>query len=112
MAKAHQLPSGAWRVRIRDNDDPNHPWKSFTAETAKQAELKALEYQLFHKEKRKTANMTVGEAIDSYIDARTNVLSPSTIAGYRCLRRNAYKDIENKRLSALKSPDIQNAINS
>lgn len=112
MAKAQQLPSGSWRVRIRDYDDPAQPWKSFTADTAKEAELKALEYQLFHKERKKPANMTVGEAIDSYIDGRTNVLSPSTIAGYRCLRRNAYKSIEAKRLASLKSPDIQAAINS
>ena len=103
MAKAKKLPSGSWRVRVPDgkNLETGKPkYKSFTADTKKEAEYMAAEYALTRKEKEKPKNLTVGEAIDRYIDENP-LLSDSTKVGYRKIRRNNLKPIIN-----LKKPSI------
>lgn len=85
MATAKQLPSGSWRVRVYDRElkkqvsfTSDLPGKAGKAE----AELMAREYQLGRKQKRE-AGKTVGECIDEYISLKENILSPTTISGYR-----------------------------
>ena len=53
MAKAKKLPSGSWRVLVYDCTDQNgkRRYKSFTAETKKEAEYLAAEYTLKKKNK-------------------------------------------------------------
>lgn len=111
MAKAKKLPSGNWRVRIYigDDDSGKHVYKSFTAETKKEAEFLAAEYNLKRKEKPK--DVTVGDAIDGYIANKDGVLSPSTIAGYRNIRKNQLQELMDVPLSKLTSVMVQAAIN-
>ena len=52
MAKAKKLPSGNWRCRAYDKE--TRKYKSFTAETKKEAELMALEWLNGKREKHKT----------------------------------------------------------
>ncbi len=78
MAKAQKLSSGRYRTKIYDKEIGK--WKSFTADTAKRSELLAAIYVETKKEERKPANILLSMAMDNYIDARSNVLSPSTIA--------------------------------
>lgn len=113
MAKAKKLPSGSWRVLVYDYIDPNgkRRYKSFTAETKKEAEYLAAEYTLKKKNKNKPENMTVGEAIDKYIISKENILSPATIRSYKQIRRNALKSIINTKLTNLNQNIIQIAIN-
>lgn len=80
MAKARKLPSGKWRVQVYDKDTGKR--KSFTADTARKANYLAIEWQESKRESERRG-ITVGEAIDGYIDGRDGVLSPSTIQGYR-----------------------------
>ena len=89
MATAKKLPSGNWRVNLFVGKDINGKriYKSFTAETKKQAEFLAAEYNLKRKEKPK--EITVGDAIDGYIASKENVLSPSTIVGYKNIRKKS-----------------------
>lgn len=110
---AKQLPSGSWRVNLYlgKDADGNRMFKSFTAATPEQAEYVAAEYRVTHKEKSKPENMTVGEAIDRYIDTKTNVLSPSTINAYRKIRRNNFKPLMPIKLVDLTSEAIQIAVN-
>lgn len=81
MATAKKLPSGSYRVRIFDGvgADGKKKHKSFTADTKKEAEFMAAEYSL--KRRERPQELTVGEAIDKYIAAKENVLSPTTIHG-------------------------------
>lgn len=111
MAKAKKLPSGNWRVRIYIGDDDNgkHVYKSFTAGTKKEAEFLAAEYNLKRKEKPK--DVTVGDAIDGYIANKDGVLSPSTIAGYRNIRKNQLQELMDVPLSKLTNVMVQAAIN-
>lgn len=111
MAKAKKLPSGSWRVNLYVGTDDNGKriYKSFTAETKKEAEFLAAEYNLKRKEKPK--GITVGDAIDGYIASKENVLSPTTISGYRKIRRNDMQEIMDVPLEKLTSLMIQAEIN-
>ena len=83
MAKARKLPSGRWRVQVYDKETKKR--KSFTADTARKAQYLAIEWQEEQRES-KVRGISIGEAIDLYIDGRVGVLSPSTIQGYRKIR--------------------------
>lgn len=110
MAKAKKLPSGTWRVLVYAGKENGKPkYKSFTAPTRREAEAKAATYTLDRKE-RTDANMNVHDAIDRYITSKENVLSPSTIRGYRGILRNNLKDIMYTSLDRLTSEAVQAAI--
>lgn len=57
-------------------------------------------------------NMTVGEAIDRYIESKDSVLSPSTVAGYRRIRANQLQELMGIRLPDLTPERVQRAINT
>ena len=111
MAKAKKLPSGSWRVNLYVGTDDNgkRVYKSFTAETKKEAEFLAAEYNLKRKEKPK--GITVGDAIDNYIQSKENILSPTTIAGYRKIRRTVLQGIMGVQLSEINNLIVQSEIN-
>ena len=111
MANAQKLPSGKWRVRIDIPSDGKRVMKSFTGDTPAQAQMKAAQYIANNELQQDPVRRTLGSAIDEFIDNRTNVLSPSTVALYRVLRRSAYESIINVRLSQLTQAHIQRAIN-
>lgn len=110
--KATKLPSGSWRVRVEcTGPDGKRRWKSFTAPTRKEAEFQAAQYAYTEREAHDPGKVTVGQAIDAYIDARTAVLSPSTIRGYRQIRRCYLLDIQPLRVRDLRPSDVQRAVN-
>ena len=113
MAKAQQLPSGSWRVRVYDSVSKkqvsftsNLPGKAGKAE----AELMARQYLLGARQKKEKGR-TVGEAIDEYIDLKRNILSPSTIEGYEKDRRNSLAALCDIYVSELTASDIQAHVN-
>ena len=112
MAKAKKLPSGNWRVRAYAGTDPDGKQiiKSFTASTKKEAEFLAVQFLTQHKEP--AAEMTVGKAIDKYIESKNNILSPTTINSYRGIRRNYFSDIIDIPLKNLNRQAIQAAVNA
>lgn len=113
MAKAKKLPSGNWRVNqyIGKDASGKRIYKSFTADSKKEAEYMAAEYVLHYKHIRRPQNMTVKEAIEAYINNKDNILSPSTIKGYRQIQRKYFTDIADIKLDALTNDIIQAEIN-
>ena len=118
MASAQKLPSGAWRTRATKIIDGKKITKSFTADpkdfggdwrkTKKESErladiwLADVEYE--------THTTTVRQAIEDYINTRTNVLSPSTITGYD--RMSGYfKNILDMNVEDITSKTLQTIIN-
>ena len=101
MAKAKKLSSGNWRVLQYAGLDSNGKriYNSFTAPTKEEAERNALEfkyYDLTHKfEEAATICLTFDGAVDQYISSKCNMLSPSTVRGYRTAQRNAFNMIKN-----------------
>ena len=85
MAKARKLPSGRWNVQVYDKETGKR--KSFTADSARKANFLAIEWQE-SKRQSELSGITVGEAVDKYIDGRDGVLSPTTIQAYRRMSRD------------------------
>lgn len=103
-----RLPSGSWRVQVMVNGqrisvtDPD--------KNVAQARAMALQAGILEREERKTA-MTLETAIQLYIEAKTGILSPSTLRGYDIVKRNRFKGIMKKNIYSLTKKDIQTAVN-
>lgn len=103
------LPSGSWRCQVMVKgrridvieDDP----------AVAHAKALALKEGLIEEEKPKNG-MTVGDAIDKYIESKDAVLSPSTVIGYKRLRKNALQDLMGIKLSELTQERVQRAVNA
>lgn len=103
-----ELPSGSWRCQLMVkgqridvvDDDP----------TVAHAKALAIKTGILEKDVP-VASMTVGQAIDRYIESKDAVLSPSTIRGYIQLRKNTFGDIMGVRLSDLTQEQIQRSVN-
>lgn len=111
--KPVKLPSGAWRVRVEvpDSPDGKRHYKSFTNADKKMAVHLAAQYEALQKEQHDPANMTVGAALDDYINSRTAVLSPTTIREYRRIRKIYISDLESLKLRALTNQRLQQSMN-
>lgn len=111
MATAKKLPSGSWRVQVYAGKDSSGKQirKSFTADTRKEAEFLALQYTQQHKEP--VSEMTVGKAIDKYIESKSNILSPTTIRSYKTMRKNNLQGLMDIQLRNLTRQAVQNEIN-
>lgn len=103
-----KLPSGRWRCQVMVSgrrvdvieDDPSV------------AHAKALAVKAgLLEEKKPVSELTVGAAIDRYIESKDAVLSPSTIRGYKQLRENALQDLMDVRLSELTPERVQRSVN-
>jgi integrase len=112
MAKAEKLPSGRWRCKAYFTDEVGkHTSKSFMGDSKKEAEGLAAIFLLDRKHDSKLENTTLAKLADKFIENRSNILSPSTIATYRKLRRIAFQDIINVRIGLLTKELYQKAIN-
>lgn len=112
--KPTQLKSGAWRVKVYVGKDEQGKRKfvSVTRATKNECLRDAADIAIHHHEiARDCRNMTLGEAIDDYLESRSNILSPSTIRGYDYVRRLTLQGIINMKLGAITSNVAQKAIN-
>lgn len=83
---ARKLPSGSWRARLFLGEDENGKkhYKSFTAATKREAERLALNYVEEHATQD---TIKFSEAFDRYMESKSNVLSPSTLRGYKQMEK-------------------------
>ena len=106
--KAKQLPSGAWFCRVRvDGQDI-----SITRDTEKAAVAEAMAIKAGIKDAAKAPKrITLSKAIDNYIDVRRNILSPSTIRGYRIIQNNRFQSMMHRDITAVTANQWQRAVN-
>ena len=104
--KTTLLPSGNYRARIMI-DKKSY---SFTAPTKREAERLANAFRYEHDRKQETG-LTMGEAIDQYIDSKRNVLSVTTVQLYESIRKKNLQGIMDIPLSGLTVKDVQAEIN-
>ena len=113
MAKAKKLPSGSWRCLVYSHSEPEldekgnpvrdskgkpkikRVYESFTSGDPspagkREAEYQASEFAYKKKRQKQKYNTTFKQASDEYIKSKQNILSPSTIRGYRIMQRTAY----------------------
>lgn len=116
MATARKR-GNSWRVRVLDHveyDAEGNKKKIYhsitvndpTREGKKEAERLAAEYAQY--KKGASRSITVHDAIKMYIDLKEDVLSSSTVMGYRgYLKSGAYRPIDVIYLKDLKKVDVQ-----
>jgi len=127
MAKAKKLPSGNWRVQVfagykKDEHgryllSPTTGKKiadheSITAPSKSEVEYLAAQYKVDRDASTTQTGFTVRQAMEQYVASRSNVLSPSTVQGYRKIIRNNLQSIMDIKIKKLTAQDVQNAVNS
>jgi len=120
MITPKKLPSGNWRVRVCIGVDKNgkRTFKSITDENKDTVLIKA--YKLISNKKRpkkkarkdSPPKITVGEAIDNYINFNSNILAPSTIREYKQIRRNRLQSLMGVSLDKITREKIRQAVNT
>ena len=104
-----QLPSGKWRIQVMvDNKRVGR-----TFDSPEEATYWASGIKTKMKEADKSPrNMTVGDAIDRYIESKDSVLSPSTVSGYKRIRANQLQELMDIKLRDLTQERVQRSINT
>lgn len=110
MAKAKQLPSGSWRVRVYDSETGKY--LSFTSSLPgkagkTEAEFLAKEWQTGRKKRIVSSQKTVYDLVKEYIESKESLLSPSSIRGYYIILNNALGDFGGKKVKLLTEKDLQ-----
>lgn len=110
MEKAIKEKSGSWRIRVSYKDsDGKYKRKSITAETKKEAEFLAAQY--INSKHKKHSQYTLDDVVDKYIELKSSVLSPTTIASYKGIKRNYFTSLYSRKVSDLSAADFQQEIN-
>lgn len=102
-----KLPSGNWNVVVMVDGRRI----SITEPTEKKALAAAAAVKAGAK-REKQIPLTVGDAINRYIESKDTVLSPATVAGYRRIRANAFQELMPIHVSSLTQEQVQRAVNS
>lgn len=112
--KPTKLPSGAWRCRVYLGKDANGKriYESITRldyyECLEDASRLAKHH---HESERDSSFLTLAEAMDRYIDMKSNVLSQSTIRNYVSIRKNHLQPEMELPLRKISSTVAQQGIN-
>lgn len=100
--KIKKTPSGRYTTQVRAGGRV----RRITADTKTECELRAITLK---QEKSNTArsrasgDVLLGQAIDSFIKERSNVLSPSTVRGYQAIRNARFQSVMNKPIRSIRS---------
>lgn len=128
MPTAKKLPSGSWRCQVFSHYEyvslpdgttkKKRVYESFTCDDPtkagkRRAEALAAEYA-DRKERRSNASfhLTFGEALEKYIEERSDVLSPASIRKYRSMQRNCLAPLSDYKLKDITQDTVQKAINN
>lgn len=106
-----QNKDGTWRIQLRIQGQS----LVVTADTAKECKRRAAiakgEAQTAARPIKKS-ELTLTQAIDEYINARQNSLSPSTIRGYRIIQRTRFQSTMPRRIAAIQQTEWRKIIDA
>lgn len=113
-----QLPSGAYHASVYSHTDANgkRHYESFTGYDYSQVLLQVAQFKADKKQDkidRATGKikMTLGEAMEKYMESKSAVLSPATIRSYRTIIRNYLQVLQTVHVDELTRDQVQVAIN-
>lgn len=87
-----KLPSGNWFIQLRIGGQSVSITEATEKACVRRAQLVKAEYQAGRKTAQsKEKSLTLSQAVDKYIESRENILSPSTIRGYRTIQRTRFQ---------------------
>lgn len=109
LPEPKQKENGKWLVQVQI--DGKRRSKEF--ETKEEALYWASGIKTGQKEAaRKPSSLTVEKAIEKYIEAKSSILSPATIRGYKGIKESRIKEIKTTQLSDLTHDKVQRWVNS
>lgn len=94
VPEPRQLPSGAWNIQLRKEGESI---TEYTAERCRKVALQVRRQWLIEKrlgihEEPEAQIMTLGNAIDRYIESNSNILSVSTTRSYMSYRKHRMQE--------------------
>ena len=101
VPKARKLPSGSWFIQMRLGGESISVTRDTEKECVRAAQYAKAEYMAGKREAKKDGELTLGNAIDAYIKARTNVLSPASVRGYQIIRDNRFQSFMDAKLGKI-----------
>lgn len=108
VPKPRKLPSGSYFIQLRINGQSI----SITEATADLCTAKAMAIKTgLIKAKKSPENITLSKAIDKYIARKDNILSPSTIRGYKTIQRTRFKAYMPQYINSFTQHKCQKMIN-
>ena len=103
--KSKKLPSGSYRVQKQINGQRiSMTWDHKPTK-------KEIEEEIARRLGYYNGKLTFEAAINNYIYARTNILSPATIKGYKAIVKALSPSLLNKPIDEITNNDIQLEIN-
>lgn len=113
-----QLPSGAYHASVYSHTDANgkRHYESITGFDYNQVLLEVAQFKADKKQDKLEqaiagTKLTVADAMDQYIDSKSAILSPSTIASYKAIRRNNLLDLQPLLITKVTQELVQISIN-
>lgn len=113
VPEPRKLTSGKWFIQLRLGGQ-SVPISSYDkAACIREARAVKAEYLAGKRDVKAPAPAapTLTAAIDAYIAAKSNTLSPSTIRGYRSMQRNNFKSTMPRRLDQIQPGEWQTIVN-
>ena len=103
VPKAKKMSSGNYYINMRLGGQSVSITRPTEREAIRAAQLLKAEYRNGKRLETDVKNLTLREAIDKYIAVRSNVLSPSTVRGYRTIQSTRFKSIMDRPISSIKN---------
>lgn len=107
VPKPRRLPSGSWFIQLRLGGESIPVTAGTEREVTRQAQLIKAEH-LAGKRAAAASPRTLEQAMTAYIDSRANVLSPSTVHGYKTIIKTRFLSWSSKPVSRI---DFQKMVN-
>lgn len=107
VPEPRQLKSGKWFIQLRINGEST-PITESTAELCR-AKARAIKTGLIAIS-NKPEDITLTKAIDSYVEARKDVVSPSTVRSYRKIQRLRFQSLMPLRLKDVTLQRLQKVV--
>lgn len=108
LPKPKKLPSGQWFIQVMV--DGKRKGKAFPTKEEAIYWASGLKTKSIM-DARSPRKLSVGDAAARYIESKSAVLSPSTVAGYQKIKENLMGDIEKTMLQDITQDDIQRWVN-
>lgn len=103
VPKAQKMSSGNYFIRMRLGGQEITVTRPTEKEAIRAAELLKAEHRNGKRLEAAGEKPTLSKAIDKYIEARSNVLSPATIRGYKIIQNNRFQSVMSTPIDQIKS---------
>ena len=111
MATAKKQKDGTWRIQPCVTILGEKRRTNIRADSKREAERLAQEWIESQGVQKKT-NITLGEAVEAYIENRRSSFSPSTVRNYFVIRRNAVPLLMDEKIEKITAERVQSEMNA